>query len=126
MSVDLTEDGTVLHLELANGGNLAHAVADAPVFNVEHIHGHIFKGLLDALGTLFQHLHFLVAQRHVVEHHKQLQLVPSTQGEVDDIDNPVCFLEQIQGLVVLLLLDKLNSRVVEFTKDNRYLIFRDP
>lgn len=124
MSVYLTQYSTVLHLEFADDSDFAHPVADAPILNIEQVHGNIIKGLLNALSAFIEHLHFLVAQGHVVEENEQLQLVSATQSEVNDVDDPIGFLEQVQTFVVLLLLDELDGRVIEFPQHNRNLVLR--
>jgi len=52
VSVDLTENGTVLQLEFPNDEYLSHSVADALFFKVEHAGGQVVEAVLDALGAL--------------------------------------------------------------------------
>jgi hypothetical protein len=68
--MDLGEDGAVLQFQLANDEHLSHSVGNAFLLKVEQAHWEVLKGMLDALGALFQHLHLLVAQGHIVKHHK--------------------------------------------------------
>lgn len=92
MPVDLRKDSTVLQLELANDEDLSHSVGNALLFQIEHTRGQLFKSMLDALGTFFQHLHLLVAQRHVVKHYEQMINVSPARGEVNGVHDTICFL----------------------------------
>ena len=90
--VDLWKNSTVLQLKLANDEDLSHSVGNALLLQIEHTRGQLFKSMLDALGTFFQHLHFLVAQGHVVKHYEQMIDISPAGGEVNSIHNTICFL----------------------------------
>lgn len=56
---------------------------------------------------------------------KQIEFISTAQVEIDNIHDPVSFLEQVQSLFPLLSLDKLDSWIVQLAKDDRNFIFRD-
>lgn len=56
---------------------------------------------------------------------EQVELVPPTEVEIDYIHDAIGLLQEVQGFLPLLTLDKLNSRVVKFTEDDRDLILGD-
>jgi len=72
MFVNLGKNSTILKLELSNNKYLAHAIGDTLFLEVNQTHRKMFERMLYALGTLFKHLHLLVAQSHIVEHNKQM------------------------------------------------------
>ena len=82
--------------------------------------------MLDALGTFFQHLHFLVAQGHVVKHNEQMINVSPAGGEVNGVHDTICFLEQIQSLFVRFLFDEAVSTFIQLSKHNGNFIFGHP
>ena len=100
MSVNLRKNSTVLQLKLADDEDLSHSVGNALLLQVEHARGQLLKSMFDALGTFFQHLHFLVAQGHVVKHNEQMINISPAGGEVNGVHDTICFLEQIQSLFV--------------------------
>ena len=78
--------------------------------------------MFDALGALFEHLHLLVAERHVVEQDEQVEAVSAAQVEVHHVHDPVRLLQQVKRLLVLLPLDELNARVIQLSKHYRNLV----
>lgn len=68
----------------------------------------ILKGLLNALGALFEHLELLVAESHIVEHYEKIELVSPTQLEVDHVHDAVSLLKQVEGLFPLFPLNELD------------------
>ena len=55
----------------------------------------MLKGVFDALGTLLEHLHLLIAESHIVEHNKEMVHVPATAVKVYGIHDTICLLQQI-------------------------------
>jgi len=78
--------------------------------------------MLNTLGALFKHLHFLIAKCHVVEHDEQVVHVSPAVAEVDCIHDAIRLLEQVESSFVLILLDEGNGTFVEFSQDNRDLV----
>ena len=91
--VNLGQDGAVLQLQLADDKHFPHAVGDAFLLQVQHASRQVLKGMLDALGAFLKHLHLLVAQGHVVEHHEQVVLISTTRGEIYCVHNAIGFLK---------------------------------
>lgn len=60
-----------------------------------------------------------------MEHNVQVISVFEAFGEVDDVHDPVCFLQQIQAFIVLLFLDKRHGAVVQLVQHDGNLILRD-
>jgi len=50
-----------------------------------------------------------------MEENKQIEFVPSTHREIDYIHYTVSFLQKVECFLPLLSLDKLDSRVIQFT-----------
>jgi len=124
--VDLGKDGAVLHLELAEHLELPHPVGDAPLLQVELVEAHILQRLLNARRTLLQHLHLLIAKSHVVEEDEDVELVSFADVEVYYIHDPISFLEEVQGFIVLFLFDEGDGVVVELCEDDGDLVLGDP
>ena len=61
-----------------------------------------------------------------MEKDKQVEFVATAQIEIDDIHYPVSFLQEVEGLLPLLSLDELGSRVIKLPQDYRYFILGDP
>ena len=106
VTMDLGQNGAVLQLELTDDEDLPHPIRDVLLLEVNHVDREVLERVLDALGALFQHLHLLVAERHVVEHDEQVIHVPPALSKVDGVHDPVGLLEQIQGPLILVFLDE--------------------
>ena len=122
VSVNLGEDGAVLHLELAEHLELPHPVGDAPLLQVELVETYVLQRLLNARCALLQHLHLLIAKSHVMEENEDVELISLANVEVHHIHNPICFLKQIKGFIVLFLFDEGNGVVVELCEDDGDLV----
>jgi hypothetical protein len=59
-------------LKTANYHQFGHSVADAFLLEADRLGGKLFEGLVNARSAFFKHLHFLVAERHVVKHYEQM------------------------------------------------------
>lgn len=84
-----------MHLQTTNYHKFAHAIAYAFFFQVDACAWKLFKCLVDAAGALFEHLHLLIAQRHVVKHNEEMVLVSSADVEVNHIHDAVRLLQQV-------------------------------
>jgi len=107
--MNLRQNGTELHLQTTYYHKLAHAVADAFFFEVDACAWQLFERLVNAACTLFQHLHFLIAKRHVMKHYEQMVFVSSAHIEVYHIHDAVRLLQQVQCSLILFSLNKLVS-----------------
>lgn len=61
MSVDLTQNGTILHLQLAEQSELLDSIGNALVLEGKNLKWYLIKSLLYAGSALLQHVHLLVA-----------------------------------------------------------------
>ena len=75
--MDLRKDGAELHLQARNNDKLAHAIADRALLQIQIVHWKVVESLVDTRCTFLEHLHLLIAQRHIVEHHKEMELITS-------------------------------------------------
>lgn len=123
MSVYLRENSTELHLQPADNAQLPHAIGYLAFFKAETARRHLLESLIDATSALLEHLHLLVAQGHVMEHHEQLKPVAPTTREVNHVHDPVGLLEQVQRFLKLFAFDELVRRVVQFSQHNRDFFF---
>ena len=123
--VNLREDGAELHLEARDDDELAHAVADGALLEIQVVHAEVVKRLVNAAGALLEHLHLLVAQRHVVEHHEKVKLVAPAGFEIDHVHDTIRLLQEIQSTLVLLSLDEAVCAVVQLGQYDRDLVFGD-
>jgi len=101
-----------LHLEPGYNDQFAHPVADRTLFQVEIVHREVFESLVDAGGTFFKHLHLLIAEGHIVEHHEEVEFVSATRFKIDYVHNPVSLLKEIESTFILLALYKSVCAVV--------------
>ena len=115
VAMNLWKDSAILQLQFSHHLKFSHPIWNAAFFQAELVHRDKFQSLLNARGTLLQHLQFLVAQSHVMKEDKQIEFVSSTHREVYDIHNAVCFLQKVESFLPLLSLDELHGRVIQFT-----------
>jgi hypothetical protein len=60
-----------------------------------------------------------------MKEYKQIEFVSSAQIEIHYIHDSVGLLQEIQSLLPLFTLDKLDRRVIQLAENDRDLIFRD-
>lgn len=125
VAVDLRQYGTKLHLQPSDDDKLAHSIAYGAFLEVQVVHRQVVQRLVDARGALLQHLHLLVAQRHIVEHDEEVKLVPAAGFKIDHVHDPVGLLQQIERPLVLLALNESIGTVIELGEDYGDLIFAD-
>ena len=68
---------------------------------------------LEAQRTFFQLTELLVAHCHIVKELQCNHLVATTARDVDDVEHPVGFLQEEQGILVLLFLDEYQSTFIQ-------------
>jgi hypothetical protein len=71
--------------------------------------------LFNATGAFFKHLHFLVAECHVMEEYEDMEFVSSAQRKVYYIHDAIRFLQEIECFIILLSLYKLDGIVIQFS-----------
>ena len=125
VAVDLRQYGTKLHLQPSDDDKLAHSIAYGAFLEVQVVHRQVVQRLVDARSALLQHLHLLVAQRHIVEHDEEVELVPTAGFKIYHVHNPVGLLQQIERPLVLLALNEAIGTVIELGEDYGDLIFAD-
>ena len=82
----------------------------------------MLEGVLDALSTLLQHLHFLIAERHIMEHNEQVVHVPSARPEINCIHDTIGFLQKVERPFKLLFFNEGNGALIELCQHNGYLV----
>jgi len=73
----------------------------------------MLEGVLNALSTFLQHLHFLIAERHIMEHNEQVVHVPSARPEINCIHDTIGFLQKVECPFKLLFFNEGNGAFIE-------------
>lgn len=84
----------------------------------------VLKAGFQTKATLLQLAQLLVAKTHVVEEGERVRFVSPARLQVHNVEDPMRFLEQRQGLLKLFSIDQLHGGAVQFNQDQRDLFFR--
>jgi hypothetical protein len=61
-----------------------------------------------------------------VKQDEEMKFIATTEIKVHYVHNTVSFLQQIESFFIHFSLNKLNARVIQFSKYDRYLILGHP
>jgi len=125
VSVNLGQYSTILQLEFPDNEYLSHPVGNALFFKIEKAQRKLLECMLYTLGAFLQHLHLLVAQRHIVEHDEQMVHISATSCEIYGVHDSIGLLQKIQSLFKLFFLDKTIGAFIQLSENNRNLILAD-
>ena len=125
VSVNLRQYSAILQLEFPNNKYLPHPVGNALFFEIEEAQRKLLKCMLYTLGAFLQHLHLLVAQRHIVEHDEQMVHISATSCEIYSVHDSIGLLQEIQSLFKLFFLDKTIGAFIQLSENYWDLILAD-
>lgn len=92
MSMDLRQNCTILQFKFTDNKHFPHSIRDAFFLQIEEIGGHVIKAVLYALGAFFKHLHFLIAEGHIMEHYKQMIQVSAACAKINSVHDTISLL----------------------------------
>lgn len=61
-----------------------------------------------------------------MEQYEEVEFVSATQREINNVHDPVGFLQEVESLLPLLSFDELYGWVIQFSQDYWYLVLADP